>query len=586
MKSTYFFLRYGALLSTILLLTNCTFKDDINELKDTIDDFTVYLTTPEFNTGVHFEFVDARTNEIIDDKDVTVTVSGQDAALLYNNIGSKQESYTSNWGTLDLIVDPHKADSASLATKPIQFAVTASLEGYSSKTQPVSISNTSIQTVRVLLANKNNPPEGVLFIETEVAVTTTADGKLTEDITIEVGGEAAQTMEQRLKGIVPPIYILTIPGGTSFTYSTGPITDLITHIRASVELDLTPPSEYISPSIPYFLPPVGDQGYFDPWSSINLSLFAKFKDQEIAATLLSNDMSRFYLNLPTINPSTGNNFFADEIIQRLNTRNNTIRQDTVRNVDNRLVIISNTNDLLNKSIAYGRMLAACSEEKPIILFEFPDPATTGSGNITSRIFSSESNKVIAELNTPYSNRPFSTQTVNVPLPIGNGSATFKSTGNLKFTPETIVIDNFCEKKVYNVKVESVTPPAGSDWINLNIDVSVTAESNSNFVIKPTLRLYYGTSRFTAVDLKNGKASLQISEGTEYKIRGAIGNTKAQGRFKVESDGPTSYKLTFTEQLTSGGSGAPMTLSVPKTANNEVTLKYVFPVSDDVLNNFK
>ena len=584
MKRTYLFLRYGALLSTILLLTNCTFKDDINELKENIDDFTVYLTTPEFNTGVHFEFVDARTNEIIDDKDVTVTISGQDAALVYNNIGSKQESYTSNWGTLDLIVDPHKADSASLATTPIQFTFTASLEGYSSKTQAVTIQSTNKQKVRVPLNNLNTPPEGVVFAETQVAVTTGADGKLSESVTVEIGGEAALTMAQRIAGgIIPaPMLELTIPQNTSFQ---GPDRQAIRNVlglifRAEIEQPVSPFAWHFSPVMPFFQRP----GFIEPLGSYRLNAYANTSNGYIPISGFTSPdpVSLGYL-LPPTNPFTHSPFNDSDRLYALDEAQRAIRAGTILN--NRFLNELNPDDL-NRQQQIGRFIPGCTSSNHTIVFEFADPAATGSGTITTQILNTNESKEISSLSTAYSGSATINQNLGMKLPEGGGKIKLTSTGNLKFTPETIVVDNFCDTKTHRVKVESATPPAGQDWINLNIDVSVTAESNSNFVIKPTLTVYYGTSEFTALDLKNGKASLQITEGTEYKIRGAIGDTKAQGRFKVEGDGPTNYKLTFTEQLTSGGSGAVMTLNVPKTATNEVTLKYVFPVSDDVLNNFK
>jgi hypothetical protein len=583
MKRTYPFLRYGALLSTILLLTNCTFKDDINELKENIDDFTVYLTTPEFNTGVHFEFVDARTNEIIDDKDVTVTVSGQDAALLYNNIGSKQESYTSNWGTLDLIVDPHKADSASLATKPIQFAVTASLEGYSSKTQAVTIQSTNKQKVRVLLNNLNTPPEGVVFAETQVAVTTGTDGKLSESITVEIGGEAALTMAQRIAGGIPTSMLeLAIPQNTSFQ---GPDHQTIENLfgltfLTEIEQPRSPSAWHFIPYIPY----IPNVGFIEPLGSYTLNVYANtpYGQIPISGFTSPNPVNLGFL-LPPTNPFTQSPFNDNDRLYALDEAQRAIRAGTILN--NRFLNELNPDDL-NRQQQIGRLIPGCTSSNHTIVFEFADPAATGSGTITTQILNTNESKVFSGLSTTYSGSATLTQFLSMQLPQGGGKIKLTSTGNLKFTPEIIVVDNFCDTKTHRVKVESATPPAGQDWINLNIDVSVTAESNSNFVIKPTLTVYYGTSEFTALDLKNGKASLQITEGTEYKIRGAIGDTKAQGRFKVESNGPTSYKLTFTEQLTSGGSGAVMTLNVPKTATNEVTLKYVFPVSDDVLNNFK
>lgn len=583
MKRTYLFLRYGALLSTILLLTNCTFKDDINELKDSIDDFTVYLTTPAFDTGVHFEFVDARTNEIIDNKEVTVTVSGEDAALIYNNIGSKQETYTSNWGTLDLIVDPHKADSASLATKPVQFTVTASLAGYTTETQAVSIYDKSMQTVRIFLINKNNPPEGVLFAETEVAVTTTADGKLTQDLTFEVGGGAAQTIAQRLKGaVVSGGFTLTIPAGTQFI---GALGERITTPVRSLNVSTQFTQLYFDEDWYLGLQPSTQtsQGQFTSLASVRLELEAvldMFDNEKRIISNLSNlgqldiemQIAQAFQQTPIFqyNPVTG-------VTSKVNSR-----------YEMNYLSISSHFQKVDNPLIFGHLQPYCdnASRRLYVEFEFPDPKATGSGNIVSELISTSSNTQIAKVNTSFSGRPFILKQFTSKVPQGAGKIVFSAPGNLKFTPESITINDLCTSGSYKVKVEKATPPSGQNWINLNIDVSVTAQSNSNFVIKPTLTLYYGTTDFSPVNLTNGKASLQITEGTLYKIRGALGSTQAQGTFKVESESATSYKLTFTEQLTSGGSGAVTSISVPKTAANEVTLKYVFPVTDDVLNNFK
>jgi hypothetical protein len=579
---------YSAIISAVVGFSKCSFREDINEVKESLKDFTVYLTTPNLSTGVHLEFVDARTNEILENKDVKVIVSGKDASHIYNNIGSKQESYTSNWGVLDLVIDPHKADSIGLSTNPIQFEVTASLQGYVSETQPVSIYDISMQTIRIPLININNPPEGVAFTQTEIAISTTEDGSISDDMVVELSGNS-QGIAQRMKGQAasPNVFpSLVIPKGIKLYSGNQPLKSL------SVTAQIVNFPENGKITFPdQRLARFDHQGYMFRFGSIKLTIKATQQNgQTIEVSRTDNGFLTLQLALPNnyIDPLTMMPIKENDIIERFNFDTFKLTKDPVKKINGKFVVESLLGRYPTQPQQYGKMLPSCSNgAKSSIIFDFDvdNIRKIGQGSFVYQIITTKENKIIAQSNTSYGFWELIESKFQVPLTEGSAKVVFFSNGKLKFTPDTLLISNMCEDRKYFVGVESATANSGKNWINLNLDISIMSETNNNYVIKPSIILYYGQqSESYPLNLKNGKASFTILEGSQYYIRAALGNSRAEGLFKIETDSPTTYKVTFTKQLTST-TGNPVTIIVPKTENNEVTLKYDIPVSDNLLGSF-
>lgn len=582
-----------AVLSTALFFSRCSLNEDIAKITDSLDSLQIIVGTPEFNTGVHIEFVDARTEEIIEKSDVSVTVSGKDAGMVYNNIGSKQESYKSNWGVLDLVIDPHKTDSASLLANPIQFEVTALLAGYSSETLPVTIYDTSIQTMRIPLINISNPPDGVAFIEKEVAVNTSVDGSLSDDVVIEFSG-LGQRIVKKMKGQnsssnVTPILIL--PKGIKFKYINEPIKSL----NVNAQIINFPENGMITYPNKWLVDLFNGgyrAGYMNAYSSVSLKIEATTtNNQKRTVSATYNGFLTLQLILPNnyIDPLTMLPVKENDVIDRFSFKGSKFVKDPIKKINGKFVVES----LLDESnlylpLYYGKALSACTQSsKSSIVFDFDidNIRKNGQGTLDYGIITTKENKYISRGSTSIGYWKIIEKQLGT-LTEGSAKVVFNGKGKLKFTPDTLRINSMCENKKYYVGVESATANSDRNWIKLNLDLSVKSESNNNYIIKPSMTLYYGTLDFSAVNLKNGKASFTVMEGSVYNLRAALGNTKAQGNFKIEYDSPSTYKVIYTQQLSYNSTAKPVTIIVPKTNSNEVTLKYEFLVSDDVLNNFK
>lgn len=65
MKGYNKLMAYITVIVTSLLFSECTLNEDLTNLKSSVSDLKLFIGTPEFKTGVHLDFIDAKTNAYI-----------------------------------------------------------------------------------------------------------------------------------------------------------------------------------------------------------------------------------------------------------------------------------------------------------------------------------------------------------------------------------------------------------------------------------------------------------------------------------------------------------------------------------------
>jgi len=601
MKKLKLLLFYFAVFGTVIFFARCTLNDDLGKITDSLDSLQVMIGTPQFNTSVHIEFVDAKTNEPISNKNVTVSIDGRDAAFVYNNLGSKQASYTSIWGMLDLVIDPHKADTNSMSTDPIEFQITSTLEGYVSATNTVFISQEGNQTVTIPMINLNNPPDGFFIAEKEISVTVNEDGSLSEDIVVDFNATGPTGMkkvkgESASENIVP---VLTIPKGVKFwgqspNGSEGSI-NKYTSLKVKVEkVNFPTDGEFKPYSFRYAY-----TGWFLEYGSTRFTIMAT------VPTVLAPNLTRdviwtvqkvltgnlgITLFLPPnfINPETNAIIKENDIISRvIFTYNQTIlreKQEVVKKINGKLAITSDFNPGqygFDWGQSWGYLIPTCGFTGPKFTFT-SDPDVVDYVNFSSHVFYDKRKTPHGYGQLSYNPKVFQ-QLGFIRLPSSRVDVAFTAKGPYKFTPDTVTLDNPCENKTYTIRIQKDL--SNSDWLTLNLDLELASESK-NFVIKPSTNIYYFSPGLnSSIRIINGKASFSVKKGLEYVFQVPFGDSGAQGFLKVEDDTPTTYKVTFTPQMNSNSNNKSEVIIVPKTDSKEITIKYRVIIPDKIFNQF-
>ncbi|TCK84936.1 hypothetical protein [Albibacterium bauzanense] len=153
MKRIYFIL-VGALISTMLF----------SQCADPLKGFELNVSTDVIHYTTLIQVKDANGGSV--GNDITVTITGRDAASIYNLAGEKQFALSS--GILGLGVTPYADPTAG---NNIQFTVVLSGAGYVTQNVPVTINYNQFESVKTvtLLKPANPPVDGIVE-----SITTTA----------------------------------------------------------------------------------------------------------------------------------------------------------------------------------------------------------------------------------------------------------------------------------------------------------------------------------------------------------------------------------------------------------------------------
>ncbi len=563
-------------LFTLLFFSRCTIGDDIQQLKNTVDSLQIIVGTPEFNTLVHLEFVDAKTKAYISNKSVSVSVAGKDAAMVFNNIGEKKAQYQSKLGIMDLILDPSQIDSVKMKTTPVEFDVTIKVEGYSNVTKKIYFNNAKKQFVTIPLINLTEAPTGVKVDVKTNFVATGSDGKTTQKATVSLDGGKQ---------------IVEIPSGVVLKDKDG---NKLTGAISSQIIFFDPQSPTAQQSIPgglavqAVLPGGSSTGNVQFVSAGMFSVILKAGDKEVKTFENGGIRLRTVVSPTMINPKTRNPVKANDVIEMWSIDEGSglwkyEKTDTIRSVNGELVLEETVNhlstwnwDFYYNSCDSGPKFTFTGVNESFyvnIVSDFSDWGYTES--ITSSINSTD--KSIQLYRVPR-DRPTNFTFTSPASNIGK---------SLSFSPSTLSIANMCDGKTYNIVVTDNTIVSGV--VTVNLDLTATSKTNNKLVIKPNLPIYYAPkgSFFGVTNLVNGKASFPVEIDKEYYLAFMVGDEGGYGTLKIGNQG-ANYLVTFTPEfsLNTAALPNPITLTVPKESNKSVDIKYTAIIPDNVLNVFK
>lgn len=567
---------------TLLFLSRCTIADDIQQLKNAVDSLQIIVGTPEFNTLVHLEFVDAKSKAYLADKSVIVSVSGKDAAMVFNNIGEKKSQYEAKLGILDLILDPSQIDTVKIKTTPVEFDVTIKAAGFSDVTKKIYFNNTKRQTINIPMINLTDAPAGVKVDSKINFVATGADGKTTQKATITL--DAGKQLVE-----IPAGVVLKDKDGNKIT---GPVSSQI--------IFFDPLSPAAQEAIPGGLAvqavlPGGATGDVEFVSAGMYFVTLKAGDKEVKTFEGGGIRLRTVVAPSLINPNTGVPVKANDVIEMWSIEEGTgkwiyEKTDTIRSVNGELVLEETVKHLSGWNWDFH--FQSCSNGPKFVFSGITNKFYVNLSTNFSTIYGNSStsyidptgtslysyyNNFIQLYNTPR-NRPAKFTFANSPYNVGL---------NLSFSPSSIDISNMCDGKTYNIVVTNNT--VTKEIVTVNLDLSASSSTNTTLVIKPNLPFYFAlkNTSWIPATLKNGKASFQVELNKDYDLAFLLGNTSGKGNLKVGSQG-TNFVVTFTPQISfsSTATSNPISFTVPKTSTNSVDIKYTAIVSDEILNLFK
>lgn len=574
---------YFAVIIPAVFFSRCTLTEDISSIKKSVDSLQIVVGTPKFNTNVHFEFIDAKTGLFLQNSDVSVVVSGKDASSIYNNIGQKKSSYASKMGFVDLVVDPHKVDSVAIQTTPIEFVVSANVNGYLSASQKVSINKASRQTIQIKLIKMDSAPQGVSVAVNNSFAVSGADGKIQNSST-----QSLNTGKQTI--VIPKDVVLKDANGT-------PVTGTL----KSEIVFFDPSSPTAQNAIPGTLAVEaklsdGTSGniQFASAGMFNVKLTAG--DKTVKSFENGGMTIKTVLPANMINPKTGVAVKENDVIEMWSIEEGSgkwvfEKMDTVRKVNGDLVLeetvkhLSSWNwDWYYNTCTYGPKFVwkgSLSQDfyaKIKANFDSRDFETVESIN-PSVSYKSE----FRTYNTP--------QNMAATFSFENSDLNSSNGKELVFSPASVSVSNMCEGKTYEIQVSEKKI---IETVKVNVELSATSTSNKNLILMPNTWVYFFPTSITNLaeinssEMTNGKTSFSLELDKEYYIGALFGSSWGTGTIKVQNEGTSSYRLTFTPiiDFSTLQTATPISYVLPKDANKSVTVKYAGVLSDEVFNSLK
>ncbi len=587
MKTLKLLLFYLAVFVAALFFTRCSLTEDIAKITDSLDSLKVSVGTPQFKTGIHFEFVDAKTGEYITEKELKLIVTGNDASKVYDNIGSKAESYNASYGMLDLVIDP-EVDSAYLAANPIKINVTPVVNGYLSLSQQVEISRPNIKNVIIALINlTGSNPDGVKVSIQNLSPTYDSQGKTISTIVQQIDG--ANTTIELLQGtVLKSASGSVLKGNISsqvvyFNPKDSATQNIIQGIlTGDVQLDRNNPQSTQGKLV--------SAGMFAAQLSVGGQIVKTFDGAglklktRVAPDLYNPDKDRV-VNVGDTVPM----WSQEELTGKWVFEKNSVIKSDVEGMY--------LEDVVNH-LSYWNW-DWFTREIGGIYCDYPYPRI--NWNLTG--VGSANVDIIVKLNGVTSQYPTMKEIIYPYAYTEFGFFPRNRSGNIKFvdpkplpgrklifTPASIDFANLNR----TVKTVNVTAEYdNNDLYDVNINLSAkSTDPKSKIIIKPNAYLYYkpaAVRNWEGVNLRNGKTTFKLKLGQPYDILAYFGNNSGKGTLLVEKYGANQLQITMTPtmNLNSGTTGSAIKLPpVSKPANNIVNVDYTAILSASVFNTLK
>lgn len=603
MKKLKLLLFYFVAFKAALLFTSCSLSDDIAAITESLDSLKISVGTPRFNTGVNIVFVDAKTKKLIESKSISVSVNGKDASSVYNNIGGKESPYIRKWGMLDLIIDPHKIDSATLREKPIYFLISATIDGYMPTDKPILISEVGKQRVIVEMINEQAPPEGVSIQKFENVFTTGNDGRVTKSSVINIFAPASSVVNRRaaVRSAEDALFTLEIPEGVVLKGFNNQV--LVGQAIISVyNTEFSPDNQsYMEPRKITRDPKANNQYEYDHW-------YFPFGNRQVYITIVDKDnnwnsvasIENGHLKLTTAIPTTFYNRETRKIIAEndileksypyLDTNYYVVKwdkvaKDTVKKVDGKLYLVE-------KVDKWEQLYCYWGYDKPVCN-DWPYFNLTGNfktnPNFLVQMYSDDYKVESYDVSGVISNETKRGLGFGYP-PAGTVKYLFLNSEQnedviLEYTPNEIIHN--CDRGEFTINVKETLKP-GVEFIKLNFDLSVSSKT-SQITFKPNLDLYLLSENSTLIanqfQLINGQTSLPVVVGKKYKIWLGFYSWMGDARLMVEKTGSDTYKVTLNAmKFSDDGSSQPageLIFLPKKTADGSIDVRYNAEIPDDM-----
>lgn len=564
----------------IFLFSRCNFTEDMKTLQGAFDSLQVVVGTPQFNTSVVLQFFDAKTEALIRDKKISVTISGKNATDVYSNIGIRETVFSTTLGLLPLVIDPKVVDTVAIKTTPIEFDVVISVDGYLTSTQRVAIREARRNNVIIRLLNLSDTPQGVSVVVNPSFAAASSTGQVSTPASQSING-GSQTA--------------TIPAGTvlkdvSGNPVTGTVKSQIVFFDASsgAAQNAIPGGTMTNAVLP---DGTKNQVMFKSVGTFSVDLTAGDK----TVKTMSNGGIKLRTNIaPTqINPKTGQLFKAGDQIDmwsRDKDKGEWIfeKTSTVKS-DNGQLYLEET--ITHLSLWFWAEYDNLCYTGPQFVFK---------GDVDNYIYVSAQIEGQSYYYTDHyrnANNPYQIyygpQNKTVTFKFEDANYFSVPGSGLVISPSSITISNLCENKTYEITLTEIPPV---DLVTVNFRVSARSNSNAKFVIRPTLTLYnynyedfYSHRRRFAVpnsfDIVNGVGSTKFRFGRNYHLEGYLGTTSGRGDLKIDKISDTKVRLTMTPNLyfSDDYQSRTVTLEADLSPDNVVNVDYEAVLPESLMN---
>lgn len=568
-----------ALAAVLLLLPQCTIREDLEVLKGSLDSLQIIVSNPEFKTMVHADFLDSKTMESVMDHEIEIKIGGKDAAHVYSNIGSKETSYAILHGFLDLVINPNAVDTTAMKTTPLEVDLIVSSEGYLSTTQRILIYEARRYSVAVMMTKIDDAPEGVTVSQNSNFASTTSSGQ-----TILPAVQPLNGGEQTV--VIPAGVVLKDASGNPVTGTVKSEIVFYDPLSESAQ-NAFPGGTSVSASLPD-----GSEGQIEFVSAGMFTVSLTAGDQKVKTFENGGITLKTEVSPDLINPNTGAPIKVGDEIEMWSKEEESgewvyEKTATVKSELGKLYLEETVTHL--SSWNWDFYYNACSYGPKFVWRGNVDGAYA---DLSSQINSSgyrKSRTVYINTNSYWDSF---TQLYNTP---SNQPTTFwfetsgrSNRSTLSFSPSTLEISNLCAGETFIIDVTETKTPV--EEVTIQFDLSASSASNSQIVVRPNAYLYYYSAAnyyWQSFNLVAGKASFKLELGAEYYLYGYMGNFWGSGVLKIDKVGSDKLKVTMTPYINFGSGAAtnPVSYEIDRPADNVIDIKYNAVLPDQIMNMF-
>jgi hypothetical protein len=527
----------------------------------------IIIKAKALDSYLHVVFTDAKTKESLRGKDVSLTVKGKDAQYVYNNLGIKENVYTTKAGFYDLTIDDSKSSG--------DFIIVVSREGYEDFIYHVRSGNGKFNIIEAKLIKNNDLPEGI-SVAAPKSFTTDNNGKITGEVKIDVnslnsirltqGSVLKDASGKTLTGEISSKVMFYDPSKTSDIFPGGLNVEAINENGENQNIVFT------------------SAGLFSIELTAGNTPVAVIEGDGIELTSI--------LDPQMINPNTGKQVAEGDEIQLWSMDS----ESAVWKMEKTVEIKKNT----------GGQLYLSEKIKHLSLWNWDWYTNTCTYGTIIRWEGNAKGSMIKVTNTNPINYYSQTMTARVdendPLQFmlvpQNTPAvlTFEGTcgSKLTFEPSTLNISDLCSG-TYPVKVNYAQSTSTTYTLNVNMDIRVASNPNMKVYFYGWVYFYstcdYSGQSYYLGDYGDGyHLSATITTGVDYYFDVSLSNAYGYGYVRIDESGndlvisfSPEYAYSYNWWASSQIDIPKTTLTVPKPANKIVNISTRFDVSDEILN---